>query len=235
MSTIIPAIIPKSFEDLRDHIADVHTYTKIVHIDLMNGTFVPYVTWPYQEKDARSLNIILEEEDGMPFWQEVQFEFDLMITNAREQIELFMKLGASRLIFHIEAETNTESSKEDFRDFLEGMDPYVRDYMKIGIAIHTTTPISDVAPLVPYIDFVQCMGIEKVGRQGEDFDDRVFSKIKEVKEKFPDMEISVDGSVNFETIESLKEAGATRFVCGSVIFKSEHPGSAIDDLRSMIQ
>lgn len=228
---IVPAIIPRSFEDLRDRISEVKNFTDEVHIDLMNGSYVPYLTWPYHDKDQRSINIILNEEDGMPFWQEVRFEFDLMISEAHKDLDFFIRLGTSRLVFHPDA----EGSLDSFKEFLEGIDLYTRDYVKIGIAIEINSDIEKLESLFPFIDFVQCMGIEHVGRQGEEFDERVFDNIKNIKEKFPEIEISVDGSVNKGTIEMLKDAGATRFVIGSAIFNTPHAGSAVEEFASMIE
>ena len=66
------------------------------------------------------------------------------------------------MIFHVEAET-----ENDFKEFLESLDPYYKDNVGIGLAIDTTTDISKLEPFINLVDFVQCMGIEHDGFQGE--------------------------------------------------------------------
>ena len=110
---------------------------------------------------------------------------------------------------------------------------FIRDSIQIGLAINTTTPIEQIFPLVNDIDFVQCMGIEKIGFQGQDFDERVLSQIKALKEKFPDLIISVDGGVNFKTAPELIQAGVSRLIAGSLILKSQDIRETISELENL--
>lgn len=77
------------------------------------------------------------------------------------------------------------------------------------------------------------MGIATIGRQGEPFDERVIEKIKSIRAKYPDMVISIDGGVSFDTAPELIEAGATRLVAGSAIFENPNPHGAIQELKSL--
>jgi pentose-5-phosphate-3-epimerase len=158
---------------------------------------------------------ILDEEEGMPFWTELDFEFDLMIINAHKQFEFFVRLGAKRVVFHLEAE-----EEKSFKEFLESIDNYLRDNIEIGLAINTSTDISKLDPFINLVDFVQCMGIKKIGFQGEPFDERVLTQIKNIKDKYNDVKISVDGSVNESTAEALVKAGASRLIIGSALIQS---------------
>jgi ribulose-phosphate 3-epimerase len=72
-------------------------------------------------------------------------------------------------------------------------------------------------------DYVELMGIDEIGRQGQPFDERVLQRIRDIKAKYPDLEVSIDGSVNEDTLPRLKEAGADRFVVGSAILNAENP------------
>ena len=140
MTEVIPAIIAKDFDDLKNKISFFREYTKIVQIDICDGLFVESKSWPMQTKDTESLYSILNEEEGMPFWTEVDFEFDLMVANAHKKFDSFLKLGAKRIVFHLEAE-----DENDFYDFLESLDPFTRDNLEIGLSIKTTTDIKNIS------------------------------------------------------------------------------------------
>jgi len=215
MTEITPAVLVENFSELNEKLAKFVNITKMVQIDICDGKFVPSISWPMHASDKTSVDGILDEEEGMPFWDSLDFEFDLMIINAHKQFEFFSKLGARSLVFHIEAET-----EKDFKEFLESLDPYWRDNIKIGIAINTTTDTAKLEPFINCVDFVQCMGIEKIGFQGEAFDERVLKQIKDLRLKYPEIPISIDGAVNKKTAPRLLEAGANRLVIGSTLLHS---------------
>ena len=77
------------------------------------------------------------------------------------------------------------------------------------------------------------MGIDHIGFQHQAFDEKVLSKIKEVKVKYPDLAISIDGGVSLKTAPKLIEAGADRLVIGSAIFNSDNPIDAIQQFKSL--
>ncbi len=216
MTDIIPALLVKDFGELNEQLARVVSIASTVQVDICDGKFVPSITWPMNVTDEASVEAILNEEEGLPYWNTLDFEFDLMVSNAHTQFEFFTRLGARRLIFHIEA----EQDKDKFKEFLEGLDMYVRENVEIGVAINTTTPINVLTPIISHIDFVQCMGIEHIGHQGEPFDPRSLDQIKELRKLYPELIISVDGSVNETTAPLLVAAGADRLVVGSALLRS---------------
>ena len=215
MIEVIPAILVKNFDELKEKLAIYKNISKLVQVDVCDGVFVDTISWPMSKNDAESLSSILDEEEGMPYWTEIDFEFDLMIKNAHEQFDVFIQLGAKRIVFHLEAE-----EEETFRDFLESIDSYTRDNVEIGLAINTTTNTEKLDKFINYIDFIQCMGIENIGLQGQPFDSRVLNQISTIHKKYPEMPISVDGSVNEETAESLVGKGASKLVIGSALLKT---------------
>ncbi len=223
--------MPRNYEDLKNRVALVRGIVPLVQIDICDGIFVKNQTWPFDEKDndTSNFNLIMEEKEGMPFWEDIDFELDLMVVDAVENFPVYMKLGPKRIIFHIEAIGNIS----EFKDFLEGLDTYIRDTVQIGIAINTKTNIENIFPLVNHVDFVQCMGIEHIGFQGEGFDEKVLEHIKTLKEKYPDVIVAVDGSVNFDTAPSIIDAGAERLVIGSAIFKSNDIKETVDMFESL--
>lgn len=215
MTEVIPAVLARDISDLRNKIANFVSVSKIVQIDICDGHFVPSYSWPMNKNDVASVAPILEEEDGLPYWDNLDFEFDLMVKDSIKQFDFFVRLGAKRLIFHLEAE-----NEKDLIEFINSMDPYTRESVEIGIAINTTTPVEKLYPLINSIDFVQCMGIEHIGFQGEPFDERVLEQIKTLRSQYSDLVISIDGSVNEETAPLLVDAGANRLVIGSALMRS---------------
>ena len=215
MTEVTPAILVESFSELNEKLAKFVNITKMVQIDMCDGKFVPATSWPMGKGDQHSIQSILDEEDGIPFWEHLDFEFDLMVLNAHKQFDFFARLGARKVVFHIEAE-----EEKSFKEFLESMDPYFKDNIDIGIAINTTTDIAKLDPFINHVDFVQCMGIERIGFQGEPFDERVLKQIKDLRSKYPELQISIDGSVNENTAPRLVEVGVNRLIIGSALLQS---------------
>ena len=230
MTEIIPAILPKNYEDLKNKISLVRGVVPIVQIDICDGIFVSSHTWPFSSSSTDIyFTRILNEQEGMPFWEDIDFELDLMVADAVENFDIYNKLGAKRIIFHIEA----MKSVDDFRDFLEGIDPYMREVMQIGVAINPATPLEQLFPLISCIDFVQCMGSDEIGCCGVDLDEKVYDKIKILREKYFDLPIAVDIGVNKNTAPLLIEAGATKLIIGSAIFNTDDIIGTIEQFQQI--
>jgi len=231
MVEIIPAILEKDYEDLKNKIALVRGVVPMVQIDLCDGIFVPFRTWPFSSGGGGDEHFqrILNEQEGMPFWEDIDFEFDLMVIDAVENFDIYTKLGPKRIIFHIEAVGELES----FHHFLEGIDMYIRDSIEIGIAINPSTPLEQISPLISNIDFVQCMGNDKIGHKGVPFDEQVYEKIKILREKYPDLPIAVDIGVNKITAPLLIERGATKLITGSAIFNTDDIIGTIEEFKNL--
>lgn len=231
MIEVIPAILTKDYEELKNKIALVRGVVPLVQIDVCDGIFVPSKTWPFSTGGANDfyLQKILNEEIGMPFWEDMDFELDLLVADAVENFDIYTKLGPKKIIFHLEA----FQSKEDFKNFLEGLDTYVRDSIQIGISINPNTKVEEIFPFVNIVDFVQLMGIDNIGFQNQEFDEKVLEHIKTLKEKYPDLKVSVDGGVNKNTAPLLANAGADAIVSGSAIFNSGDIIGTIEDFRNL--
>ena len=135
MTEIIPALLVENYNQLNEQLARVVNITRTVQIDICDGKFVSTTSWPMNSNDESSVETILNEEEGLPYWDSLDFEFDLMVMNAHTQFEFFVRLGARRIIFHVEAEVD----KVKFKEFLEGLDMYTRENISIGLAINTST------------------------------------------------------------------------------------------------
>ncbi len=227
MIEIIPAILPTNIGELRGKSSLVKDVVRTIQFDMCDGIFVPTKTWPYNGKDEMAYREIMNEENGLPYWEEVNYEFDLMVRNASKQYEEILKLGPTRIVFHLEAE-------DDLLSFFTTIDPYHLNSMDFGVAINTTTDVSRIEPLVPYISFVQCMGIQNIGKQRQPFDEKVIDQIKEVKKLYPKLIISVDGAVSKKNSHALVEAGATRLVIGSALFDEIDIQGAIENFENLV-
>lgn len=220
---VIPAIIPEDFENLEFELSKVLGKVKRVQIDLTDGIYTPNTSWPFNFDDGGHFANIVDQEEGMPFWEDFDFDFDLMISNPEQEYQKLISAGASSLIFHL------ESLKDNKLDFIKKVKE--ENLISVAVAIKTTTPNSDLEPFLDIVDFVQFMGIEKIGYQHQDFDERVLDKITELRKLKPELDIAVDGSVNFETAEKLIKAGANLLVSGSAILESDNIEDAIFELK----
>ncbi len=231
--------MPKSYEDLVEKVGLFVGVVPFVQLDIMDGKFVPERTWPYPLGREPHFDAIVAEEEGMPAWEDIDFEVDLMIESPELAVPKWVSAGVRRIIVHVESidpvradgrirPTSNGASFEAIRASVP------TGLIELGLAINTTTPVSALELYLDRIDFVQCMGIAKIGFQGEVFDERVLEHIRAIRVLRPEMPISIDGSVNFETAERLVDAGATRLVSGSAILESEDIVSAIDELKNLV-
>ena len=235
MAEIIPAILEKDFGEIKNKLAFLRGCAKCVQIDICDGIFVKTQTWPFSSGHSGDFGDIdfqkiMNEEEGLPFWQDFDFEFDMMVEDAVENFDIYMKLGPKRMIFHIGAQKDIK----EFEHFLEGLDIYIRDNVEIGIAFKPNYDLSIVSNLSHKVDFLQCMGIDEIGLQGQKFNEKVIDNIKFFKKNLPGIVLSVDGGVNLENTESILEAGADRIVVGSGIWKNQDPIGALETFQSLV-
>lgn len=231
MKEIIPAILPENFNDLLGHVESVKDSVRVVQIDICDGVFVPSKCWPYKN-DSGEFKKILDEEEGLPEWLTMDYEIDLMVQNPLEDAEKWVRAGAKRLIFHIESEGVAETMQMLKTDHVYNV---MDDLLEVGVAINIDTPISALENIIDDISVVQCMGIARIGFQNEKFDERVLGKIKEIKAKYPEVLISIDGGVDFENLQSLIDAGVDRFVAGHSVFQGElEPKDSVKKFRDIL-
>lgn len=140
---------------------------------------------------------VLEED----FWTDtdINFEVHLMVILPEEIAERWVKRGAKRIIVH------------KLNEIIKGF----RGRVEIGLAVELDVPLEEIFPLIPEVDFVHLMSIATIGGQGRPLDATIFDRIKEVREKFPQLKISVDGGINTGNFQALIDLGADRLVVGS--------------------
>jgi len=228
-TNIIPAIMPESFEDITTQTGLVLQHVQTVQLDLMDGKYVAEKTWPFLYGSDRDLAQLKTEDGSLPFWEEINYELDLMVERPEENLDTWLHIGAARVIFHYASVHNWEKIKN--------IDHVIRNFIKIGCAVTIHDTIEDIYTLIDekIIDFVQVMGISHIGYQGELFEEKSLDIITGLKERYPDLVISIDGGVSIDTIAELSLAGVERFVSGSGVYGGGVASENIEYLEDLIQ
>jgi ribulose-phosphate 3-epimerase len=218
---IIPAILPRDFKDLEKHVEQVIGLVPLVQVDVCDGQFTPLPSWPCKKHDD-NFDAIVRGDRGLPAWEDIDYEFDLMVNRPEDIVDDYVAAGATRIVIHAEARGDIAKAIESLQGKAE-----------IGLALNIDTPLDAVEPYKDRIQYIQLMGIDNVGFQGQAFDEKVVAKIKELRKKYPQLEIQIDGGVNQETAPLLMEAGADRLVIGSAIFESDNAIEAVEKFKHL--
>ncbi len=213
---ITPAILPENFEQLHDSLFRVEGLSHRIQIDLCDGKIGLEKTWlPYKEKYL---------PDGF------EYEFDLMVEDWIKFLPRVLLLGAKRVVMHIDTWED-----HDF-DMLYDILSY-HPKVSLGLSVANGSSIEMLVKRVFEAEqrhskvFIQLMGINKIGAQGQPFDERVLARIEYVRRNCRGVPIQIDGSMNPETIFLVKRSGATGVVIGSYIFNSRNIRKVIDSLH----
>lgn len=223
--------MPRDWDDLQHSAGLVHEHVSTVQLDIMDGIFVPDSTWPYGSANDESFQALTSQQEGFPYWQELNYEIDLMVQEPEQVVAQWMECGAQRVIAHY-------ASTEHIEDLLRQVqvcaveDGAFRLNVEFGLAIQPTDDISVLDAYIDSIDFIQCMGIDQIGFQGQPFNEETVVQIRNLRQRFPQAILSVDGGVDFDTAPTLIEAGANRLVSGSAIFESDDIHTAINTLQA---
>jgi len=214
---IIPAIIPDTQTQLAERLREVRHEVRTVQVDVMDGSYTPNPSWPYEGVSHESF-----EGGGveLPFWQELEIEIDLMVREPESHVRNWSLAGASRIIAHIESTDRMN----------EVIDTCLETHTEVALAIK---PETDAAMLEPYLEhprFVQVMGSAEIGKHGVALSDAARAQVRTIHKRWPELLIGVDIGVNEATIPTLLEAGARRFAAGSAIFRS---GDAVGAYRTL--
>lgn len=226
---IIPACMPKKFDDISGVAASVRHNAQTVQLDLMDGKYVPEKTWPFIYSNDYHLEDLKKEDRGFPLWEDVNYELDLMVERPELDIDTWLTIGASRVIFHY-------ASVHDW-DLIKNIDPVLRNFVDLGLAVTIHDNLEDIFPLLDekVVDFVQVMGIAQIGFMGEPFDEKCLDIIEVLRKKYPEMIISIDGGVSEYTIPDLRDVGVDRFVSGSGVFGHGMASENIEYLRNLAE
>ncbi|GAV28554.1 hypothetical protein PMKS-002025 [Pichia membranifaciens] len=191
-----------------------------VHLDVMDGHFVPNITMgPPIISALRKAVPRKEEEPGKYF-----FDCHMMVSNPEQWVPEIAKAGGDQYTFHYEA---TEKP-------LELTKLIKANGMKAACAIKPGTSVDVLFDLAPHLDMALVMTVEP-GFGGQKFMADMMPKVEELRRRFPNMNIQVDGGLGKGTVEVAAEAGANVIVAGTSVFKAADPKEMIAYLRGEVQ
>lgn len=213
MIKIAPSILAANFAKLGEEVLEVEKGgADWIHIDVMDGHFVPNITMgPIAVEAVRPLT-------SLPL------DVHLMIENPDRYIEDFAKAGADYITVHVEACPHLHRTIQLIRSF--GVKP--------GVVLNPHTPVETIQHILEDIDLVLFMTVNP-GFGGQKFIHSVVPKVaqlsKIIKEKGLSIEIEIDGGINEETIALCAKAGANVFVAGSAIYGKEDRAAALQSIK----
>ncbi len=235
MIEIIPTnTCPPDFAELARRSEAFAKFAQWVQLDIDDGVFAPEISWPYQsgqwaeleEMAASGFGKLTASAKALPYSVTLKYEAHLMVDDPLRIGELLARVGCERVLAHIEAFGKPQGAKDAFLAWKSA------GAKETGLAILIDTPLSALDALVPVCDAVQIMSIAKLGYQGASFDSRAIGRIKELRAKYPELTIEVDGGVSEANIAELVQAGARRFGVGSAISRSNDPASAYARIKT---
>lgn len=222
MLEVIPTVVAKDLIELAREAGRIRTFAGAVHVDVDDGKFAPYVTWPYTEAgefDAVDLSAL-----GGLF-----IEVHLMVEEPRAVGEAFARAGAHRILGHVEGFADQGEAKDALEAWRKA------GAHEVGLAALFGTPLPVLEPLVPACDVVHLMSIDSIGVQGIPYNSGAPERIAEFHRTHPMVPISVDGGVSEKNIEVLVRAGATHFGIGSAIAKARDRSTAYKALQALAE
>jgi ribulose-phosphate 3-epimerase len=231
MQIVVPAILPFSREDFETTLSRIVALPGIsrIQIDVVDGKFASPASWPYNDPTLVDGNVT--RDTFLPALDRIEYEIDLMCFNAKEISKLWIALGASRLTFHAESSTDVPYLIESAQAFY-GCGLLSCGLVSFGLALNIESDVALVETCLEHIDYVQFMGIARIGRQGQPFDNRVLEKIRSFHSRHPEIVIQVDGGVSLDTAEKLIASGAQHLIMGSALLKAEHPEAVIEKIHT---
>lgn len=214
MIKIAPSILAANFAHLAEEVKEVEAAgAQLIHIDVMDGHFVPNITMGPIVVEA------LRPETTLPL------DVHLMIENPDLYIEAFAKAGADYITVHVEACKHLHRTIQLIRSY--GVKP--------GVVLNPHTPIESIQHILEDVDMVLFMTVNP-GFGGQKFISSVIPKIealsKIIKERNLSIEIEIDGGITAETIVPCAKAGATIFVAGSAIYGKEDRAAALQAIQA---
>ncbi|MEA3485106.1 MAG: ribulose-phosphate 3-epimerase [Candidatus Aerophobetes bacterium] len=214
MIKISPSILSVDLSCIYEEIKKVEGVADGLHLDIMDGHFVPNLTF------GPALVSSLRKKVHLPL------EAHLMMDNPEKWVDAFVVAGCNLIIPHIEASFHLDRLITSIKE--RGI--------KAGIALNPSTPLCDLEYILPKLDLILLMTVNP-GFGGQGFISGVLPKIRKLRqigrEKKLSFEIEVDGGINQITAKKVVEAGATVLVVGTSIFEAPNPEKAVLELKGI--
>jgi len=213
MTRIAPSMLSADFANLKNEILRAeHAGADMLHIDVMDGHFVPNLTF------GAPVVAALRKVTKLPF------DVHLMVTNPQDLIEDFCQAGADIITVHVETTPHLHRLVQTIKT--KGI--------QAGIALNPATSLTTVEEILPEVDMVLIMSVNP-GFGGQKFIPSSVQKIKKLKQMLNECQssaaIQVDGGINAETAKSVITAGADILVAGSAVYGANDLTKAIQTLR----
>lgn len=215
MIQVAPSILAADFLHLEQDVELVNEYADIFHLDIMDGVFVPNISFGFPVVEA------IAKKARKPM------DVHLMIVHPENYVERFAKVGASYISFHYEA------ARENAEEIIEKIQALG---VKAGIVINPDCPVQAIFPLLGKVDYVLIMSVF-AGFGGQKFIPESLERARTVREKLDslgrrDVPIEMDGGIGPANAAEVIRAGVQMLVAGSAVFKSENPQETIKALRN---
>ncbi len=210
---ILPSLLLCDFGNLEREVEQLHAANvPALHLDVMDGVFVPNMTYGLPiVKAFRQLT-------------DLPLDVHLMIAKPEQYVEQFVEAGADIITFHPEAIDDPVPVLEKIRDA----------GIAAGLAINPGTTVAEIADALPLCDIVCVMSVE-AGFGGQSFQESVLEKFEHIRQIEGDrVVLEIDGGVSSATIEKCNTAGVELFVAGSAIFRSDDYGIAVEKMLQTI-
>ena len=205
-------MLAADFLHLEKDIETVNRYADIFHLDVMDGAFVPNISFGFPVIEA----IASKAEKPM--------DVHLMIIEPEKYVDRFAALGAEMISFHLNASKDPAALLKHIRSL----------GVKAGLVINPDIPVEELFPYLQDADYVLLMSVF-AGFGGQKFIEATYDRIRTLKAEIIrhglDIKIEVDGGVSASNAAALAEAGAEIFVAGSAVFKAEDPAAVIAAMR----
>lgn len=231
MGLVVPAVLPFSRKELEDELALLTRISSVnrVQIDVVDGRFASPISWPYTA--PQEFRDMVKRGEMLPNLNRFEYEIDLMCFDAEQAAEMWINLGAMRLVFHSESTTDLTRllASANKRYGASGFTSLI----SFGLAINVASELALIELCLHDVKFVQFMGIARIGRQGQPFDKRVLDKIRTFRTRHPEMTIQVDGGISLGNAKEIVAYGVSNLVIGSSIMRAGNPGEVIEKFEEL--
>jgi len=239
MSLVVPAVLPSSKQELAE---ELELFSRIpsvhrVQIDVVDGHFASPASWPFSAKATKGepseLEAMVQNGEMLPQLDRIEYEIDLMCLDAERAISAWLALGATRLTFHAESTTDLPRLLASSRRRYGSGGGFVSSLITFGLALNITSDLALIEPCLGEIAYVQFMGITRIGRQGQPFDQRAFEQIRLFHKYHPEVPLQVDGGISLENAQKLVTLGVSNLVIGSALLRANDLAAAVTAFENL--